>query len=454
MDSVGNLRRASGDYAGAESLLREAFTIAERTREEADPARLRVTHDLASVLHTRRKRAQALPLYQRVLEIRARTLATDSPDIAIAESNVSLVLKDMGDSDGALQHIERAVAIYRKILPPGHNSLASALLMQASIQYDRSEYEQAQAILDEAMDACRATFGDEHPAIARILYTQSNAKAAVSQSRDGEDLCVRALEMRRKTLPADHPDIAISLRQLASYRNRQGRRDEALALTREALEIFRVQGASDFLACETTLSLGTYEYQEGNLTEAERLIREAREMLVRLLGEDHPAVSGAHSRLAAILEAQQRYDEALEWRQRVLDFKRRHNEPANEIAGATEAVGLVLMKLERWQEAEDALREAVQLQRSFFGPENFAPARPGSALGECLTKRAQYPEAEIELLEAERVWNAHQPGGPNVQETRRRLVDLYRAWDKPEQAETWRAKLSAARPLRSEPNQR
>jgi eukaryotic-like serine/threonine-protein kinase len=454
MNDLGNQRRASGAYAEAETLLRQAVQILEGARPEEDPARLRANNDLAGVLLTRRKLKEARPLFEQVRDVRHRTLAPESPELALAEANLARVLTELNEFDAALPHMQRALVIYRKVLPSGHDTLAGALLAMASLQYHLRDYEQADSVLQEALDACRTTFGEEHPAVARILQAQANLSGAREDEAERERLCLAALEMRRKTLPADHPDIAQSLRQLSGILLRQGKRTEALQAARDALEIQRVHAPTDFDACETILNLALYELRFGDLTKAESLAREAMDLLARLLGEDHVAVSGVHSRLAAILEAQSRYDEALEWRQRVLDFKRRHNEPANEIAGATEAVGLVLMRLERWSEAEGHLREAMQLFRSVFGAEDFAPARPGSALGECLTKLARYPEAEIELLEAERLSAAHPRARPNVQETRRRLVDLYRAWNKPEQAETWRAKLSAARPDPGERTQR
>lgn len=55
----------------------------------------------------------------------------------------------------------------------------------------------------------------------------------------------------------------------------------------------------------------------------------------------------------------------------------------------------------------------------------------------------RYAEAEEVLLRTEReLVAARGEGAPVIADARQRIVDLYTAWNRPQQAEEWRAKLA------------
>ena len=68
-----------------------------------------------------------------------------------------------------------------------------------------------------------------------------------------------------------------------------------------------------------------------------------------------------------------------------------------------------------------------------------------SGLGYCLLRLEQFEEAETVLLEAEEHLLAMVgPDHPWTRSTRDRLAQLYDAWEKPDRAAEWRARLPAA----------
>ena len=61
-------------------------------------------------------------------------------------------------------------------------------------------------------------------------------------------------------------------------------------------------------------------------------------------------------------------------------------------------------------------------------------------LGECLMAQNRYEEAETLLLESHTAMNkAMGANDPRVQRAKARLVKLYEAWGKPEEAAVYRA---------------
>jgi hypothetical protein len=84
-------------------------------------------------------------------------------------------------------------------------------------------------------------------------------------------------------------------------------------------------------------------------------------------------------------------------------------------------------------------------------PESYIYFHAQTLVGECLTARGKYAEAEPLLLAGydgmlQRA-KEMRPGNNSLTDAGQRLVRLYEAWGKPELAADWRAKV-AALPIR------
>lgn len=136
----------------------------------------------------------------------------------------------------------------------------------------------------------------------------------------------------------------------------------------------------------------------GDQQDAERLYREALALRRRTLGSDHPDVAVSLSNLAWVCQWQERYGEA---------------EPLH--------------------------REALAIRRKRLGKEHPEVARSLTGLGASLTAQGRYSDAELALTQALsilRQWP--EPPHPFECVTLDRLVELYEAWGRPEQARTYR----------------
>ena len=93
--------------------------------------------------------------------------------------------------------------------------------------------------------------------------------------------------------------------------------------------------------------------------------------------------------------------------------------------------------------AEPALRECLEIRQRVFPEGHRRTALASSALGEALTKLGRFQEAEPLLRGSLPVLQAI--GGNQHGETRKavnRIVELYEAWDRPEQAAVYRARAT------------
>jgi hypothetical protein len=82
------------------------------------------------------------------------------------------------------------------------------------------------------------------------------------------------------------------------------------------------------------------------------------------------------------------------------------------------------------------------LRKRNLPPGHWLLASSESALGENLVLARRFPEAERMLLSAEsRLVESRGEKSPIVRDVRERIVALYDAWGKSEEAAKWRARL-------------
>ncbi len=109
-----------------------------------------------------------------------------------------------------------------------------------------------------------------------------------------------------------------------------------------------------------------------------------------------------------------------------------------ELASGLIDVGVARLMIGRAAEAEPALRESLAIRQEVLPEESWLIASSKSALGDCLRALGQLEDAERLLLEAVIHLDASAAPQERRREARERLVRLYEAWERPEDAERWR----------------
>ena len=123
--------------------------------------------------------------------------------------------------------------------------------------------------------------------------------------------------MNRRLLGKDHPDIAMNLSNLAFVLYRQGKREAAMDMLRDALEMRRRTLGSDHpdVAASAT-SLAYWLTDAGRYEEASALVEESLAIREKALGREHPQFAGTLTVKANLMLATRRYQEARETRDR------------------------------------------------------------------------------------------------------------------------------------------
>jgi serine/threonine-protein kinase len=381
----------------------------------------------------------------------------------------------LGQLDEAQRRLEEAVAIGRKT--PGYSSLdlASSLIHLAWVHRDRGNYEIARPLVDEALAIRRAALPRDHPDIAEALYE----RGWLAFGPDQERFYRQAIAVLGDTVATAERRVTF-LQALSTNLRRQGRLPEAVASSREALGAAeRAFGPEHHTVGSAMIHLGDHVSDiDQDVAEGERLYRRGLVLLTRRFGDnsirllhglnslasllgrrgsdeaerhlrralairqaatgpEHSGVGDQMHRLAGELARQGRVAEAEPLARQGLDVMARALGPEHQLL--TVRIPLladILDRQRRFREADEIYRELL----ARIPPRNVLAGQLHRDYGLLLLRRGDHRRAEEELLQSladlEQAYRSSTH--PNVQETKRALMALYRHMGNSEAIERYR----------------
>lgn len=130
--NLGFFHHQRGDLGQAEALMREALEACQRAHPTQEHTRCAtILNGLALVLHDQKRSTEALPLYQRALEIRSALLGDDHLHVVSSWLDLAAVELDLGQQQAGRFFLDRARAWLARQEPDQHGryrARAEALL--------------------------------------------------------------------------------------------------------------------------------------------------------------------------------------------------------------------------------------------------------------------------------------------------------------------------------------
>jgi eukaryotic-like serine/threonine-protein kinase len=272
--------------------------------------------------------------------------------------------------------------------------------------------------------------------------------------RDEEalELQQKANDGLRRVLGPDHEDTLASMGNLALAYQDAGRLVEALPLYEQTLKGLKAKLGDDDLNTLNTMNNLARAYQAaGRLTEAVPLFEQTLKLKTAKLSADHPDTLMTMNNLAAAYQAASRLSDALPLFEETL--KRQKAKLGLEHLNTMitmDNLAVAYLAAKRWTEAEMTARQCLGL-REKKQPDDWQRFQTMSQLGAALSWQKRYAEAEPLLVLGfdgmkQREAKIPAPRKKNLAAAAARIVPFYEAWDKPEKAAEWRAKLAPKPP--------
>jgi tetratricopeptide (TPR) repeat protein len=308
----------------------------------------------------------------------------------------------------------------------------------------------AVALFEQVRDWKLTRLGADHPGTLSTLSHLATAYRFAGELAKSIALFEQVQDAWVKKLGPEHPDTLANLNNLASAYLDAGRTNEAITLFEhlcETHEKMKKRGSEDPYALNTLSNLATAYRTAGRLEQAlplfERAARgvEEQQFIHEFAGQFVGNLSDCYERL-------KQHEAAETWRRKWLAVVKERDGPQSAAyAGELAALGLNLLRQQKPAEAEPLLRDCLGL-RTKHQPDAWTTFNAKSLLGDALLGQKKYAEAEPLLLEGydgmkQREAKIPPQGKVRLGEALDRLVQLYDAWGKQDQAEQWRKRRDA-----------
>jgi WD40 repeat protein len=288
----------------------------------------------------------------------------------------------------------------------------------------------------------KAKEGEDAPAAEELANLYGKLQTALRDEKQWGEIhpLVRTCLALHEKLGPDHPETLKSMELVGYAYWRMKRFDKAIALYEQLLKLQGARYGREHAKTQRTVAnLGVNHKDAGRLKEAILLLEEAHRA-----AKKHPDLAWVRGQL---LDAYTIAGENVKAGNLVLEqlplARKALPKDSPQLAGMLAQIGLGLSEQKKWAEAEPLLRECLAI-REKKQPDLWSTFNTKSTLGGSLLGQKKYQGAEPLLLTGyqgmkEREKTIPPQGRVRLSEAVDRLIELYTATNKPDEAKKWRA---------------
>ena len=166
---LANVMCALGRYREAETMLKDALTVAEQTFGWKHGEAANVLNDMAALYREVGGFEKAFRLDRRALAIAQTTLGPDHPTVATILQNLGILEHRRDRLTSAESFARQSLAIREKTIGHDHPRVASSAAVLAGILQAQGKFDEAAALYGRALTIFERWFGPEHHEVAATL---------------------------------------------------------------------------------------------------------------------------------------------------------------------------------------------------------------------------------------------------------------------------------------------
>jgi eukaryotic-like serine/threonine-protein kinase len=481
MNNLAGAYQAAGKLALALPLKEETLKLTKAKLGPAHPDTLMSMNNLAGAYYSAGKLDLALPLLEETLKLRKAKLGPAHPDTLTSMNNLAISFYAAGKNDLDLPLLEETLKLRKAKLGPDHHWTLGSMNNLAAAYQAAGKLDLALPLYEETLKLMKAKLGPDHPNTLQSMNNLAAAYQAAGKLALALPLLEETLKLRKAKLGPDHPDTLMSMVYLAGAYREAGKLDLALPLVEETLKLQKVKLGPDHPSTLGSMNaLASTYWSAKQLDKSIPLFEELLPLLEKKLGRQHPETqmtvanlgvnymeAGRRNEAIPLLEEAYRASNkhaSLRWvgpellyayakagkpaeARKVIDellADARKNLPKDspQLAGMMAKIGMSLLEMKGYAEAEPLLLESLTI-REKSQPDLWTTFNTQSMLGGALLGQKKYAEAEPLLLKGYEGLKAREKSIPpqgitRISEALDRLIELYTATNKPDEAKKYR----------------
>lgn len=277
----------------------ELAVTSDRVLGPGDAHALTSRDQLADACVAAGRAPEAIFVYERILDARARTHGPEHPDTLGVQLSLCRALVAAGRAGDAIALFEKVVSVCDRAHGPDHPDTLNAQDGLAGAFEAMGRFKEATQLYERTLAVRERFQGRQHP---DTLAARANLASAYSQAgrlKDAIPCHKRTVADAERILGVDHPDTIAARANLASAHYQARRLKDAIQLYERTLaDRERVQGADHPDTIGARGNLASAYHSAGRIATALGLYERTRADCERILGADNPDTLASRANLA------------------------------------------------------------------------------------------------------------------------------------------------------------
>ena len=347
-------------YDVADSLSAIAVNLYRETQDTTSFTFINMLADRSIILDRAGKFEEGLSLIYRALDLANRYLEPNSLEFASVHLDYTYHL----DANARYAEADSVLKMVQPIYEQNRGAAGESyddFIFYLGTNYRRTgDFKKAEEYLFQSLELSRARYPGIHESIAATLNHISSLYQNMGDFEKALPYAIEAHGIRLEIFGPGHLNTLAAHSNTARTYLGAGRLEEAAVTYRDVLALFREEyGNENFYIAGILGNTGQVYLEMEDYERAESYMRESLEHSERLLPADHIRHAGPLRGLADALRSQSRFEEALPYAERAFELRSSLPDDNSSLNIARFTLGFCLWNLDRRDEAEPHLRDAL-----------------------------------------------------------------------------------------------